>query len=561
MVRFRRTLESVPVWKRREVKILLLITAVAAAAYLSVLLLASQNATTLAGAKFLPMHIAIEVFTIAVSFSIFSVRWSARKYAKDARSLFIGSAFLSIGLLHIAHTLSYQGMPSLVEPDVNRPIYFWIAARLTFATTLAVALFLSSSHPSRLIRPKPILASFLIFSVVLIALFTWFIDLFPPLIVTGVGLTELKVALEYVIMGILLAAVLKYWSLMTKTRDSAVAFLMAAMVLAIFEESLFTLYKNVYGLMNLAGHVFGFASFAFIFLALFEASVARPYERLASEERRLAKALGDLAKKKRETDEAIARAQTYMDFLSHDMANIITPVKSYAEMISGDERVPPKIVKYSMGIVNQIDHASSSIVRMRKLSEIVKDLAAGHASNLDLGDAFRSGKTLIEQRNPKRKLNLVLESPARVPISFAGAGSIEDVIVEILDLGARHSIHDAVTVAARISEIEDRKKTPFWHVQVDFSKVYVPENLDLSTTDVFDAAERMRRGVFSDASFLASVLQLLGGEIQAERLVGAESTGTLRIVMQIPRPPVPVPLSGHETDHSLASENNADRVA
>lgn len=560
MVRFRRTLESVPVWKRREVKILLLITAVAAAAYASVLLLESQNVTTLAGAAFLPMHTTLEIFTIAVSFSIFSVRWSARTYAKDAQSLFVGSAFLSVGLLHIAHTLTFQGMPSLVEPNVNRPLYLWIAARLTFATTLAVASFLSSSHPPRLIQPKPILAFFLIFPVVLMALFTWFIDLFPPLIVPGEGLTHLKVTLEYLIMGVLLVALLRYWNLMAKTRDLALAFLMSAIVLAVFEESILTLYKSVYDLITLAGHVLGVASFSLIFLALFEVSVVRPYERLASEERRLTKALGDLAKKKRETDEATARAQTYMDFLSHDMANIITPVKSYAEMISGDERVPPKIVKYSMGIVNQIDHASSSIVRMRKLSEIARDLAAGHASSLDLGDAFRSGKTLLEQRNPKRKLNLVLESPARVPISFAGAGNIEDVIVDILDLGARHSIHDAVTVVARISEIEDRMKTPFWHVQVDFSKVSVPESLDLSTIDVFDAAKRMRRGVFSDASFLASVIQLLGGELQAERFVGAESIGTLRIVMQIPRPSVPVPPSGHDIDHSLASGSNADRV-
>jgi len=96
---------------------------------------------------------------------------------------------------------------------------------------------------------------------------------------------------------------------------------------------------------------------------------------------------------------------------------------------------------------------------------------------------------------------------------------------------------------------------------VDFSKVYVPESLDLSTIDVLDAAEQMRRGVFSDASFLASVIQLLGGELQAERLVGAESTGTLRIFMQIPKSPVPVPPSGHETEYSLASGNNADRAA
>jgi hypothetical protein len=112
----------------------------------------------------------------------------------------------------------------------------------------------------------------------------------------------------------------------------------------------------------------------------------------------------------------------------------------------------------------------------------------------------------------------------------------------------------------RIGETEDQEKTPLWQVQVDFSKVHVPESLDLSPIDVPDSGVGLRRGVFSDASFLASVLQLIGGELRAERLVGPESIGTLRVVMRIPNPNAPAPPSEHEQDRSPA-DGDADRVA
>jgi len=553
MVRFRRTVHLAPAWQRREVRAFLLVTAATAAAYVSVLLFEARNAMTFTSTAFLPIHTALEIFTIAVSFSIFGVRWSARMYAKDAQSLFLGSAFLSVGLLHMAHTLTFQGMPSPLEPNVSRPLYFWTAARLTFAAALVAASFVPTRRPSRVIQPWPVLAFFVAFSAAVIVIFTWFADLFPPLLVPDRGLTELKVAIEYVIIAILLIALVRYWGLMSRTREMALAFLMSAIVLGVFEESIFTMYKSVYDLMVLLGHVFGFLSFSFVFLALFEVSVKTPYVRLARSLRRL-------TEKKRETAEVTTRAQTYLDFLSHDMANMITPMRSYAEMISADERVPPKIVKYSMGIVDQIDRAASSIVRMRKLSELAKDLVKGEASTVDIAEAFRRGKAAIEQRAPRRRLNLVLDSPARAQASFVGADIIEDVIVDLLDLGARHSIQDTLTVAARIREMGGNEKTPAWDVQVDFSRVHVPENLDLSPIEVSDSGEGLMRGVFSDASFVASVLKLVGGELRAEKPMGPEAIGTLRVVMRIPNPPAPAPPSEHEQDQPPAG-GDAGRIA
>ena len=54
--------------------------------------------------------------------------------------------------------------------------------------------------------------------------------------------------------------------------------LLIAMGLAIATEMAFTLYTDVYGISNMVGHLLNVVSFYFIYLALVETSLTKPYD-------------------------------------------------------------------------------------------------------------------------------------------------------------------------------------------------------------------------------------------------------------------------------------------
>ena len=54
--------------------------------------------------------------------------------------------------------------------------------------------------------------------------------------------------------------------------------LLAAMALAVATEMAFTLYTDVYGIANVVGHLLNVVSFYFIYRALVETGLTKPYE-------------------------------------------------------------------------------------------------------------------------------------------------------------------------------------------------------------------------------------------------------------------------------------------
>lgn len=110
-------------------------------------------------ANYLVFHSMIELFTIFVAFSIFAVGWHTFKLTKNTRSLFLGIAFWTIGILDLFHALSYQGMPAFITSNSpTKTLYFWLVARLVMAISFLVSGFISPDSRSKLLF-RPILLS------------------------------------------------------------------------------------------------------------------------------------------------------------------------------------------------------------------------------------------------------------------------------------------------------------------------------------------------------------------------------------------------------------------
>jgi PAS domain S-box-containing protein len=261
---------SVPLWSHTEITIGLSVLA-------GLYFISSCN--------YLLFHSLAEIFSIAIAAGLFMIAWNTRRVLDNQYLLFVGIAYLFVGILDTTHTLVYPGMGVIPGLDTNPPTQLWIAARYTESLSLLVA---------PLFFRRRLNAEFVFSGYALITLFIlssiFLFHIFPDCYIQGKGLTTFKVASEYVISGILFGA-LVLLMIRREEFDARVFKLITLSISAtIASELSFTVYVNVNELSNLIGHYLKILSFYFIYKAIIQTGLTRPYDLLfrnlrASEER------------------------------------------------------------------------------------------------------------------------------------------------------------------------------------------------------------------------------------------------------------------------------------
>lgn len=225
--------------------------------------------------NYLFFHSIAEFFSIVIAFSIFMIVWNSRRILDNYFFLFIGIAFLFIGIFDFIHTLSYKGMGVFPGVETNLATQLWIAARYLQSVSFLIAfLFIK-----RKFRPMIVVSGYFLFTAfILTSIFYW--QNFPLAFTEGVGLTSFKILSEYVISFILLVSI----GLLLRNRKefskNVMNFLIISLSLTIVSEMSFTLYIDPYGITNMLGHILKVVAFYFIYKALIEIGLVKPDELL-----------------------------------------------------------------------------------------------------------------------------------------------------------------------------------------------------------------------------------------------------------------------------------------
>ncbi len=228
------------------------------------------------------LHTVSEVFSITVAILVFAVAWHSHHPQSRSNPL-LGCAFLAIGLLDLAHLLSYKGMPDFITPaSAEKAIGFWLIARLLTALTLVAVALRWSSHLSSRPRLDMLAGSLLLVA----AVCYWQLyhpHLMPRTFIEGQGLTFFKLAAEWLLIGMLCTAALLFWLKRSQPLPYDVHSMLAAVLISILSELCFTFYNNVNSFYSLLGHIYKIIAFGFIYRVVFIASIRAPYERLSEE--------------------------------------------------------------------------------------------------------------------------------------------------------------------------------------------------------------------------------------------------------------------------------------
>jgi len=225
--------------------------------------------------NYLLYHCAVELFSVFVALAIFVVAWNTRAWTTNRYLVFLGVAYLFVALIDTTHTLAYKGMGVLPTHGANEATQLWILARYMEALSLLAApLFIT-----RRLRTLPL---FLLYAAAtgfgLLAI--WRLGIFPVCFVEGQGLTPFKVISEYVICGLLVGAIAHTLRYRERFASRILSLLVVAMAATVVEELAFTLYTDVYGILNVVGHLLKATSFYLIYRAIVVTGLATPYQLL-----------------------------------------------------------------------------------------------------------------------------------------------------------------------------------------------------------------------------------------------------------------------------------------
>ena len=226
--------------------------------------------------NYLFFHTFAELFSIVIAYGVFMLAWNTRLFLNNGYLLFIGITYFFVAFLDLLHTLAYKGMPIFPGYDGNNlPPQIWIAARYMESLALLAA-------PAFLRRKLPLSAVFVGYSVVtalaLASIFYW--RTFPDCFVSGIGLTPFKVVSEYVICAILVGASYLLWTNRDRFDPLVLRYLILSMIATVATELCFTAYTHLYATINLVGHIFKILSFYFMYRAIIETGLKKPYDLL-----------------------------------------------------------------------------------------------------------------------------------------------------------------------------------------------------------------------------------------------------------------------------------------
>jgi len=268
--------------------------------------------------SYLLFHSLAELFSIFIAIAIFLLSWNARRFISNNYILFLGIAFLFIGIIDTLHTLAYKGMNIFAGFDTNLPTQLWIIGRYIFVFSLLIAPIFIKRKMKKLFV---IHAYVFVTAILLLSVFVF--RIFPVSYIEGMGLTLFKKLSEYIISVLLIVVLFIHFRNKGKFDQKVFKLLVFSIVTSILSELSFTLYVDVYGIFNLAGHILKLFAYFGFYKAIIEIGLSNPYNLLFFELKEKQKQMVILEKRKDE----------FISIASHELKTPVTTIKAFAEIL------------------------------------------------------------------------------------------------------------------------------------------------------------------------------------------------------------------------------------
>lgn len=410
--------------------------------------------------NYLLFHATVEGFGIVVAVLAYVVATRTYRYSGNSFLLFLGNAFLFVAVLSFLHTLTYKGMGVFPGYGPNTPTQLWIAERYLVTLSLYLA-------PLFLRREFPHAAVFSIYAAItalLIGSIMW-VQIFPACFVEGEGLTTFKVASEYVVSLGVLGAMLQLHRRRDQLNRSVYSLVMASMVLTLLAGLSFTLYTDVFGIMNFVGHLLATGSFYLIYRAIVSRGIDAPHEEVnklyQALERRVVERTAQLEAANRELEKEIAERkraeqfrEEYVSLISHDLRNPLTVLKGHGDLLYR--------LLSRQGLDREASSAEAIGKSARRMQAMIQDLVESvrlESGRLELRREPVELRYLLADiaegvGSTEDRARLRVECPEGIPAVPMDSERMERAIVNLVTNALKYSPPDS-PVLVRVERRED----------------------------------------------------------------------------------------------------------
>ncbi|MDP3227095.1 MAG: MASE3 domain-containing protein [Acidovorax sp.] len=227
------------------------------------------------------LHTLFGTSSVVLSVLIFAAGLYGFKRERSSNVALMCNVFLAVAILDFVHMLSFDGMPDLVTPSGNgKSLSFLLAARLLVAVTmLAIALLPWQGRIDRAVRVALLVLS-LAYALGIGAYGLYAPELASLFFQVGSGPTALKVALEYGVVLLNLAAAAAFYLRMRAPQPYPLGPFFTAACLMALSEFCLTIYSSASDQYSLMAHVLRLAAYVFVYRATFVEMLDAPYRQL-----------------------------------------------------------------------------------------------------------------------------------------------------------------------------------------------------------------------------------------------------------------------------------------
>jgi len=239
--------------------------------------------------QFLYLHSITEIIVVAMAGVAFATGWHMHEQKRTVASLVVACGALAIGLLDLAHLMSYQGMPDFVTPNSpHKAIVFWLAALLVAALMFLGYVMIPPVKTVKTSRLRGwLLFANLAFVVGVTSVTLVWPQWLPVTFIDGQGVTPFKVAMEGVVIALHGITLLLLFRGRHQLQDKHARLLAMAVLLSIVTELFFTTYIHVTDLANGLGHLYKVVAYLYLYRIVYLENVRMPFQSLRQAQREI----------------------------------------------------------------------------------------------------------------------------------------------------------------------------------------------------------------------------------------------------------------------------------